>query len=155
MDFLNPLQVDAGHDTDQQVDVFCDIDFIGNHAAVQAFVEHDVGIRRYVFPWRELAGCQTFVSSRFFIAVQVQTFLATAGFAVGFEQFFQFLEQVGFSAKVAEVVIAFSFCFGHGFFHRGTVIAVEAVAFDDDRVDFFADKDVFESVFNGRGACAG
>ena len=43
---------------------------------------------------------------------------------------FEFLEQVGFFAKVAEMVIALRGCFSHGAVHLKPVVAMEGIPFE-------------------------
>jgi hypothetical protein len=78
VNFLDPLKVDAGHDAYQQVNVLGNVGIITNDAAVQTFVEHQVGVGWNVFPGRELAGLQACISLGFFVAVQVEASLAGA-----------------------------------------------------------------------------
>ena len=40
---LDPLEIDDRHHADQQVGVARDVDLVGDHRAVQAFVEQQVG----------------------------------------------------------------------------------------------------------------
>ena len=72
---------------------------------MQAFVEEQIGAGGDGLPGGELtgveAGAETSVVLRgLFWAVQVVALLSAAGFAVGAEQLFELVEQVGFWAEV-------------------------------------------------------
>src|SRR3990167_8573793 len=88
-------------------------------------------------------------------AVHVVAALAHAGFAVSLEGLLDLVEMVGFRAEMAETIIAClgRFC-GSGA-ERHAVEAVQAVALQDCRPDFFAAEDILEGLFYRGGACAG
>ena len=67
--------------------------------------------------------------------MQVIAAFAAAGFTVALESIRDFIEEIRFRAKVAEVVITGLFSTLHGFLHGHTVVAVKAVAFDDRRIE--------------------
>ena len=81
MDLLDPFEVHDGHHADQHVDVLCGIHLVGDHAAVQAFIEQQIGAFRNAFPGREFARVLP-VRRGLFFAVQVVTAFAGAGLAV-------------------------------------------------------------------------
>ena len=131
---------------------------IGDDSAVQTLVKEKVCPRLDRFPWRELArfevGAETAVMfGRFLEAVQVVALFSTTGFAVGLEEFFEFVEEVGAGAEVGKL-FAFRNCLCHGLLHGAPLVAVVAIPFDDRRRDALTVKDVLESPFDGAGSCA-
>jgi hypothetical protein len=80
-----------------------DVDLVGDHGAVQAFVEQQIGVLRQLLPWRERARLLT-EGLRLLRVVQVFAPSAAPGLAVSAKQLGQFLEQVCFGTEMAEVV---------------------------------------------------
>ena len=146
MDFLYPFQVDHRHDAHQQVNVFGNVHVTIGKTAVQTFIEQQVGAFGDVFPGSKGAGFLT-VGLAFFRAVNIFAYLSLSGFTKSPEQFLEFFKNVGFRAEVTEMRTFFQ-RLGHQFFHFATFIAVETVAFDDDRVlDALACENVLEGGF--------
>ena len=160
MDLLDPFEVDDGHHADAEIDVLGDVDIVGFHQAVQAFIEQHVGAGRHVFPRGEFTGVEAGVEAlvvfgSFFVAVDVVALLAASGLAVGLEQFGQLVEVVGLRTEMAERHVALGFGLLHRFLEFDARQAVEAVTLDHGSVDFFAKEDVLECALDGGGAGAG
>ena len=86
--------------------------------------------------------------------MQVLAAAAGTGLGVGFEQLFDFAEQVGIRTKVAEMRVARrlrTFCLD---LHGLAVAAVVAVALDQGRGDALAAKDGLEGAGDGGSASA-
>ena len=79
MYFLDPLQIDGWRYAYQQIDVTRHIDFVGDDAAMQAFIEQQIGAGLDVLPRRECARL-LLVGGRLFLGVQI---LAQPAGAVG------------------------------------------------------------------------
>jgi hypothetical protein len=102
-------------------------------APCSPFVEQDVGVRRYVLPWRE--GARRLLMGRsFLLVVQIGTQASAAVGAVLPEQRFKLFEQVRVRAEVAEVLIAGSRFARHHRLHFLAVVAMEGISFDDHRI---------------------
>ncbi len=86
--------------------------------------------------------------------MDVVALLAAAGLAVGAEQPFELVEDVGLGAKVAQAAVLDG-SLGGRLLHGGTVVAVEAVTLDDGGLDAVAVEDVLEGAFDGGGTCPG
>ena len=124
-----------------------------HHAAVQAFIEQQVGLFRQGLPGREGTG-RLLVRRRFLVVVQVFAPLPVARFGVAGEQFGEFGEQVVVGSEVAEMLVTTGFG-GSGLqLHFLAVKAVKAVAFNHRSLHFFAPEDVLESARHRGGACA-
>jgi hypothetical protein len=67
----------------------------------------------------------------------------------------EFLEQVGFGAEVAEVVVAGQARFFHRDFHRLAVVAMEGIALDDGGLELLAAEHQVEGLGDRGGAGAG
>src|SRR5258708_1743817 len=154
IDFLDPLQVYRRRYADQQVDMAGHIDIVSDDAAVQAFIEQQVGVLRQFLPGREGAGF-TAVARRALFVMQVQPDIAASAAAVFAEQRLELLEQVRFRAEVADRLSADLFVGFDQPAHFVAIITMEAVALDQRRLDVFETEDVFESLAHSRGSCAG
>ena len=86
--------------------------------------------------------------------MHVESALAGAGVAVGAEQGFELLEEVGLGAEVARRALALALGLRDGLLHPLAVVPVEAVALDDRRADVLAVEDVLERALDGGGAGA-
>ncbi len=150
-ELLNPLQVDDGHHTHQQVGVLGDIDLGRDDRAVQAFVEQQVCALGHLFPRSEGAGF-LLVGRGLFGVVQVFSALAGARCGVVTKQGFQLGKQIVLRSKMAEVVVARSLGFGGLALHLGAVVAVKTVAFDGGGVHTLAAENVFEGTGHRSGS---
>ena len=153
MQLLDPLQVDRRHHAHQEVGVARDIDLLGDHRPVQALVEQQIRVRAYLFPRRERARLLS-ERRRLGLIVQVLAAAPAAGLAVTRKQRFEFCEQVGVDAKMAEVIVAALRRLGHRRFHGSAVEAVESVALDDRGVEFLAPENMLEGARHRGGARA-
>ena len=150
---LDPLKIDDGNDADLEVRVLGDVDLVGHDGAVQAFVEQQVGVFRQRTPFGEGAGRRA-VKPGFVLVVNVMTRGAGAGLAVVAEDVLQFLEQVGFRAEVAEVLVAVLALFLHPGAHLDAVVAMKRIALDIGCGDLLAAEDVLERLLHRSGAGA-
>jgi len=153
VDLLDPLQVDDGHDADQQVYVLGDVHTIGDEAAVQALVEQQVGARRQALPGREGADWLA-VFGGIGLRMQILADLAFAVLAVAAEQLLEPVEQIGGRAEVAEVLAADGGPM-QMLAHLLPVVGVEAVALDDGGAQVHAREDVLEGGFGRTGSGPG
>ena len=67
---------------------------------------------------------------------------------------FEFLEQIGLFAKVAEMVIALGGRFGHGAVHLEAVVAMKGIALEINGFHLLAPENLLERVAHRRGAGA-
>ncbi len=151
MDLLDPLEIDHRHHADFQIGMLGHVHFFGDDGAVQALVEQQVGIGGDVLPFREAAR-QGSVALGFLIVVDVVAQAAATVGAVLGEDFLQFPEQVGLGSEMAEVVIAAGLRRRHGLLHALAVVGVEGVALEGGVAHALAAEDLFEGVFDRRGA---
>src|SRR3954471_7740690 len=79
---------------------------------------------------------------------------AGAGFAVVAEDFLQLLEQVGFRAEVAEVLVALLAFLQHLRAHLDAVVPMKRIALDIGGSDLLATENVLERLFHRGGAGA-
>src|SRR5205823_1875970 len=100
-------------------------------------------------PLCEMAGRRA-VGFRLAGIVDVGARPAGAGFTVGLEGLFQLLEEVGFGAEMAEVIVAPLGRIGHRDFHAGAVVAMKGVALDEGGGDVLAPEYLVEGVLNRR-----
>ncbi len=150
---LNPLQVDDGHHAHQQVHLLGHVDLARGVTAVQTFVEHQIGTRLDVLPIGEVARLDA-EFGRLARIVDVLAHLAAAGLAVGLEHGFQFAQQIGVGAEVAEVTVARGFLLFHLLAHFHAVELMEGISLDDLRGELFAAEDVLEAAHHRGGAGA-
>src|SRR6185312_1356407 len=86
------------------------------------------------------------------VVVQVLAYLPRAGCRVSPKQIFQLREQVRLRAEMAEALVCARDRFRELLFHAGTIVAMEAVAFDEGRLDVLAAEDLLESLADRGGA---
>ena len=124
----------------------------GDHAAVQAFVEQQLGIGGQRCPGRKgahlLAGGDGLT-----LGVQIAAYLAGAGFTVLAEQRLQLVQMIGGRTEVAEVLAADLGAFD-GRRHLLAVIGMETVALDHRRSCPQTVEDTLENPPGGAGAGA-
>ena len=154
MQFLDPLEIDDRHDSDQQIDMLRNIDLVGDDGAVQTFVEHHVGVLRNLFPRRKSARLLPEGAGLLYV-MQVSAPSALSRLAVGAKQLRQFLKQVRFRAEVAEVVVAVFNLLGHLLLHLRAVVTVKTVALEERGGHALPAKDLLERAHHRRRAGAG
>jgi hypothetical protein len=86
--------------------------------------------------------------------MDVITAFAGTGFAVSFEGFFNFVEMVGFWAKVAERMITRFAGFSDGSAECHAIQTVQAIAFNYGGVYVLTAKNILKSALGGSGAGA-
>ena len=154
MQLLNPLQIDDGHDPNQQIDVLPDLNVFVRRCAVQPFVEQHVGRLGQIFPLGERAGLLT-ERRGLVLVVQISAPTSATAVAVSPEQTVELGEQIGVRPEMAELMIAARDRIGHLLLHARTVVAVKAVTFHERGRDGFATKDLLEGSHDRRGAGSG
>jgi adenylate kinase len=155
MDLLDPFQVYDGHDADQQIHVLRDVDLVRHHAAMQAFVEQDVGAGGNVFPRRELARLQAGPEAGVEFCslgstMHVITALAHPGFAVLAEGFLDLVEVICFRAEMAGGTLIVPVRLFDGILEFGAGQAVKAVAFQNGGFYAFTTENLLESTLDRR-----
>ena len=153
MQFLDPLQIDDRHDADLEIGILRDIDLVGHDRAMQAFIEQQIGLLRQRAPFGERAGLGA-VQLGLVVVVDVMTGGSGAGFAVVAKHPLQFLEQIGFGAEMAEVLVAALGLLRHFRPHFDAVVAMEGVALDIGRGYLLAAEDILEGLLHRRRAGA-
>ncbi len=103
MQFLYPFKIDDWHDTNLEVRILSDIDFVSDDSAMQAFVEKKIGVLRRIFPGCECARLRAVKLSLIGI-VYVASCRGGAGLSKIPECFFKLVKQVRVGAKMAEVI---------------------------------------------------
>ncbi len=150
---LDPFQIDDGHDADLEIGMLGDVDLVGHDGAVQAFIEQQVGAFRQRAPFGEGAGFGA-IQLRLFVVVDVMARRSGAGFTVVAEYSLQLLEQVGFGAEMAEMLVAALGLLRHFRPHLEAVVAMESIALDIGGGDLLAAKDILERLLHRRRAGA-
>ena len=150
---LYPFEIDDGHHAHQQIDMPGHIEGRIGIAAVQTFVEHQIGLAFDRLPRDEGAGLLT-VRRGLCRVVQILADLAFAVGAVILEQALEFGEQIRIRTEMAEVQIAVGLGLLHRRAHRLAVVAMEGIAFDDLRLELFTPEDVLKAFHHRRGAGA-
>ena len=144
MNLLNRFEIDDRHDSDFQIAVLGDIDFVSDDGAVQAFVKEKVRTWLKLLPRCEGPG-QAAVLLKLEQVMNVGARAPAASLRIGAECRLELLEQIGVVAEVTVMVVAVCRRLQHPLLHIGAVPAVERVAFDINRTDLLAAEDLLES----------
>ena len=91
------------------------------------------------------------MAARLVIVVQVETPLPAAGFAIGAEQLLQTVKPVGLFTEMTEPDAGVA-GFRHLLLHFSAVVAMEAIALDNDRADILPIKNRFQRFLDRRGS---
>src|SRR6185437_1239610 len=154
VELLDPFQVDDRGDADQQIDVLGDVDLIRHHGAVQALVEEQIRIPGHAFPLRE-GSCLLTVARALDVVVQILAHLSGPVLGIAAEQALQLGEQIRLWAEMAETLIFACDRLRQLLLHPRTIVAVEAVTFDECRLEMLAAKDLLESLAHRGSAGSG